>query len=147
MTEKWPKPWHMGTHLRVLSESYPMNTNMTGFKWFSKIFASLCFGQMSPYYWSMDAIFIYREFIINTIGQSDFAGAGYFFIKKRKSNVKPFLMQGFNFTDRGEKKRVESYLIFINLKFIINPIGQSNFAGAGFFFFLIKKDSLTLHHF
>ena len=28
--EKWPKPWHMGTHLRVLSESYQINTNMTG---------------------------------------------------------------------------------------------------------------------
>ena len=26
----------MGTHLRVLSESYPIYTNMTGFKWFSK---------------------------------------------------------------------------------------------------------------
>ena len=32
--------WHVGTHLRVLSESYPMNTNMTGFRWFSKCFAS-----------------------------------------------------------------------------------------------------------
>ena len=31
----------MGTHLRVLSKSYPMNTNMTGFRWFSKMFASL----------------------------------------------------------------------------------------------------------
>ena len=29
----------MGTHLTVLSESFPMNTNMTGFRWFSKIFA------------------------------------------------------------------------------------------------------------
>ena len=29
-TGKLLKPWHMGTHLRVLSESYPMNTNMTG---------------------------------------------------------------------------------------------------------------------
>ena len=28
----------MVTHLRVLSENYPMHTNMTGFKWFSKIF-------------------------------------------------------------------------------------------------------------
>ena len=37
------KPWHMGTHLRVHSESYPMNTNMTGFKWFSIFFAFLCF--------------------------------------------------------------------------------------------------------
>ena len=25
-TEKHLKPWHKGTHLRVLSESYPMNT-------------------------------------------------------------------------------------------------------------------------
>ena len=24
------KPWHMGTHLRVLSESHSMNTNITG---------------------------------------------------------------------------------------------------------------------
>ena len=39
------KPWHMGTHLRELSESYLMNINMTGFQWFSKILASLCFGQ------------------------------------------------------------------------------------------------------
>ena len=28
----------MGTHLRVHSESFPMNTNMTGFRGFSKIF-------------------------------------------------------------------------------------------------------------
>ena len=34
---KWLKPWQMGTHLRVLSESYPMNTNITAFIWFSKI--------------------------------------------------------------------------------------------------------------
>ena len=27
------------THLRILSESFPMNTNMTGFICFSKIFA------------------------------------------------------------------------------------------------------------
>ena len=26
----------MGTYLRVLNESFPMNTNMTGFRWFSK---------------------------------------------------------------------------------------------------------------
>ena len=35
----------MGTNLRVLSESYPMNTNMTGVEKFSKIFAPLCFGR------------------------------------------------------------------------------------------------------
>ena len=38
---KWLKPWQMGTHLRVLSESYPINTNMTGFGWFSEIFCIL----------------------------------------------------------------------------------------------------------
>ena len=41
---KWLKPWHMGTHLRTLGETFLMNTNMTGFRWFLKIFASLCFG-------------------------------------------------------------------------------------------------------
>ena len=34
--EKRLKPLHMGTHLGALSESYPMNTNMTGFRWLSK---------------------------------------------------------------------------------------------------------------
>ena len=33
--EKWLNPMQIGTHLRVLSESYPMDTNMTGFSWFS----------------------------------------------------------------------------------------------------------------
>ena len=31
-TEKCVKPWHMGTHLKVLSQGYPMTTNMTGFR-------------------------------------------------------------------------------------------------------------------
>ena len=31
----------MGTHMRVLSKSFPMNTNMTGFRWFLNIFATL----------------------------------------------------------------------------------------------------------
>ena len=38
----------MGIHLTVLSESYLMNTNMTEFIWFSKIFAILCFGRNYP---------------------------------------------------------------------------------------------------
>ena len=46
--EKWLKPWHIGTHLRVLSESYPMKTNMAsdwaGFRCFLNIFASLFLG-------------------------------------------------------------------------------------------------------
>ena len=43
-TKKLLRPWHMGTYLRVLSESFPMNTNMAGFRWFSKIFVFSCFG-------------------------------------------------------------------------------------------------------
>ena len=42
--EKLLKPWQMGTHLRVLHESYPMHTNMTGFRWFSKYSAIFCIG-------------------------------------------------------------------------------------------------------
>ena len=38
--KRMQKTWQMGTHTRELSESYPMNTNMTGFRRFSKIFAS-----------------------------------------------------------------------------------------------------------
>ena len=34
--EKWQKTWQIGTHLRELSKSFPVNTNMAGFKWFSK---------------------------------------------------------------------------------------------------------------
>ena len=45
--EKLLKPWHMGTHPRVPSESSPINTNMTGFRWFLKIYVFLCFGQSS----------------------------------------------------------------------------------------------------
>ena len=37
----------MGTHLRVLSKSYPMNANMTGFKWFSKLLHSCFFDESS----------------------------------------------------------------------------------------------------
>ena len=45
ITETSLKQWQMGTHLKVLNESYPMNTNMTWFRWFSKIFVYLCFGR------------------------------------------------------------------------------------------------------
>ena len=41
--KKGLEPWHIGTHLRVLNESYQINTNMTGFRWFSKIFCDLVF--------------------------------------------------------------------------------------------------------
>ena len=35
----------MGTHMKVLNEYNPMNTNMAGFRWFSKSFAFLCVGR------------------------------------------------------------------------------------------------------
>ena len=38
--DKCLKPWQMGTHLKVLSEGYLMNTNKTGFGCFYK---DLCF--------------------------------------------------------------------------------------------------------
>ena len=38
------QPWHLGTHMRALSESFSMNTVMIGFEWFSNFFASLFFG-------------------------------------------------------------------------------------------------------
>ena len=34
------KPWHIGTHLLALSDKYLLNSNMTGFGWFSEILAS-----------------------------------------------------------------------------------------------------------
>ena len=39
MQKTWQitEPWQMGMPLKVLSESYPMNTNMIGFRWFSYI--------------------------------------------------------------------------------------------------------------
>ena len=36
--EKRLNPWHMGTHMRMLSESYLMTTNMTRFDGFQKSF-------------------------------------------------------------------------------------------------------------
>ena len=49
--KKWLKPWHMVLIWVVLSESYPMNINMAGFRRFSKIFLSLCFGWKEPQHW------------------------------------------------------------------------------------------------
>ena len=43
--EKWLKPWHVGTILRVLNVSRLMSTSMTGFRGFSDVFVSLYFGQ------------------------------------------------------------------------------------------------------
>ena len=39
--EKFTEKWQMGTHLIVRSESHSMNTNMTEFILYSKIFAYL----------------------------------------------------------------------------------------------------------
>ena len=48
LIERYPiilKPCHKGIHLSVLIERYPINTNMTRFGWFSKLFASFYFGR------------------------------------------------------------------------------------------------------
>ena len=42
--KKWLKPWHIGTHLKVLSKSYWINTNMAGFGRFLKLFVFLWLG-------------------------------------------------------------------------------------------------------
>ena len=42
------QPWHIGTLQRVLSESYPIDTNIAGFRWFSKVCASLFLGREKP---------------------------------------------------------------------------------------------------
>ena len=39
--KKCLKLWHIGTHLRVLTGSYSINTDMTGFRWLSKDFCIL----------------------------------------------------------------------------------------------------------
>ena len=46
--EKSLKPWHIGTHLRVLREGYPMSTNMTDFRWFSKFCIFLQWTKVVP---------------------------------------------------------------------------------------------------
>ena len=37
----------MGTRIKVLGESYPMNTNMTGFIWFTKNLRSCALDEFS----------------------------------------------------------------------------------------------------
>ena len=45
--EEWLKLWHMDTNLRVLNDSYSMNTNTTGYRWFLKIVMSVCLDEGS----------------------------------------------------------------------------------------------------
>ena len=48
MQKSWKNDWDPGTWVFIWEysvESYPMNINMIGFRLFSKIFASLCFGR------------------------------------------------------------------------------------------------------
>ena len=61
--EKLLKPWTMGTHLRVLSKSYQMNTKMTGSRCFSKILhhcASYLFEDKAA---SMEVNSLLREYV------------------------------------------------------------------------------------
>ena len=45
--EKWLKPWQMGTHLRVLSETIPMNTSMTGLRCFHNFLPFCAFDEIN----------------------------------------------------------------------------------------------------
>ena len=45
------KPKRKVNNLNCMLENYPMNTNVTGFRWFSKIFASLFFGRKWSQHW------------------------------------------------------------------------------------------------
>ena len=61
-TEKCQKHWHMGTHLRASSESYPINTNMKRLVDFQKSLHSswsLCFGLSSPSIGGINFVEIY----------------------------------------------------------------------------------------
>ena len=58
----------MVTHQRVLGDSYSMNTNMTEFRWFLKIFVSLCFGLKKPWHWKE----LYKQVKYQHIPLSDF---------------------------------------------------------------------------
>ena len=56
----------MGTHMKLLSENFPMNTNTIGFRWFSKIFtycgldaSSLSIGRVKRYHTFM--LYIHLE--------------------------------------------------------------------------------------
>ena len=56
----------MGTHLRVLSESYPMNTNMIGFRWFSSF--------LRPYALDESALSIGRSSIVDSYLSTSYQG-------------------------------------------------------------------------
>ena len=60
MRKNWKDVWSPGTWIliSVLSETYPMNNSKTGFKWFSKIFASLCY---------------YRDFMVELFAKTSMA--------------------------------------------------------------------------
>ena len=65
---KWLKPWQMGTHRRVLSECFPMDTNMTGFSWFQGSLhlwvldeSSLSIGRVISRLVSLNHILVYLE--------------------------------------------------------------------------------------
>ena len=60
--EKLLKPWDMGTHLTVLSESYQMNTNMTGLKCSQKSLCPCAFDESIFSIERIDNIYIFMFF-------------------------------------------------------------------------------------
>ena len=66
------KPWHMGTHLRAISKSYPMNTNMKGLRYLSRIVAFLCFSRKQHQNWR--GLIVFR---MNDFSNQSASGNGY----------------------------------------------------------------------
>ena len=55
----------MGTHLKVLNESYPMNTNITWSRWISKIFRSFALDESSL---SIGGVKQYVKYVCEFVG-------------------------------------------------------------------------------
>ena len=65
--EKWLKTRHMGTHVRILSESYSMYTNMTWLKWFSEKLdeSSLNIGRVKTWTWILWVNHLFGDLDVN----------------------------------------------------------------------------------
>ena len=57
------KPWHIGTCVRVLNKSYPMNTDMTGFRWFQMVLFMIAAFFTEKSKWQMRYIFV-RHYLL-----------------------------------------------------------------------------------
>ena len=52
----------MGTHLRVLSESYPLNTNMIGFRGFQNLCSLVLWTELKEVASALEGLFSWIQF-------------------------------------------------------------------------------------